>query len=226
MGSGYVVFDSGGLANFRRLGTIGNLDRVSIPIHTRSYDCEAFAEDDGRLRVRGRLVDTKEQGLGLIDGEPLEIHNMVIDLFIDPTDFTIVEVIAGMDTHPYDICTDILTDYQRLVGLSISRGYSRKVKELFGGPGGCSHIGALLQAMGPVAVQANWSLVNLRDDLESRIDERTDSDDRARRLRLNTNTCHVWREDGPQIAAVNLGTDPLRPGWETERLQKLGLDIS
>lgn len=161
----------------------------------------------------------------MIDGEPLEIHNMVIELFIDPADFTIVEVAAGMDTHPYQICTNILTDYQQLVGLSVSRGYSRKVKELFGGPGGCSHIGALLQAMGPVAVQANWSLVNLHSDLESRVNERADSDDRSRRLRLNTNTCHVWREDGPQIGALNSGADPLRPEWETERLRKLGLDL-
>lgn len=198
---------------------------MSIPIHTRNYHCEAFAEDDGRLRVLGRLVDTKEQGLGLIDGEPLEIHNMVIELFVDPATFTIVEVKAGMDTHPYDLCTHILGDYQQLIGLSISRGYSRKVKELFGGPNGCTHVGALLQAMGPVAVQANWSLVNLHDDLESRVDERTDPEDRARRMRLNTNTCHVWREDGPQITAVNLGTDPARPDWEVERLNKLGLEL-
>ena len=111
---------------------------MSTPIHTRSYDCQAFAEDDGRLRVTGRLVDTKEQGLGLIDGEPLEIHNMVIELIIDPADFTIAEVSAGMDTHPYDLCTGILASYQQLVGVSISRGYSRTVKQLFGGPGGCS----------------------------------------------------------------------------------------
>lgn len=198
---------------------------MSIPIHTRSYQCDAFAEDDGRLRVRGRLVDTKEQGLGLIDGEPLEIHNMVVDLLIDPTSFEIVEVLVDMDTRPYQVCTNILSDYQQLVGLSVSRGYSRKVKELFGGPGGCSHVGALLQAMGPVAVQANWSLVNLHADLESRRTERVNVEDRKRRMKLNTNTCHVWRENGPQITAVELGTDPQSPEWETERLRKLGLDV-
>ncbi|MEM7325108.1 MAG: DUF2889 domain-containing protein [Actinomycetota bacterium] len=196
---------------------------MAIPIHTRSYQCEAFAEDDGRLRVRGRLVDTKEQGLALVDGEPLEIHNMVIDLYVDPGTFEIVEVAASMDTHPYDLCTSILADYQQLVGLSISRGYSRRVKELFGGPNGCTHIGALLQAMGPVAVQANWSLVNLHEDLESLAGERGDAEDRERRVRLNTNTCHVWREDGPQMNAVSRGV-AVSPDWEIDRLNQLGAD--
>lgn len=198
---------------------------MSTPIHKRTYDCEAFDEGDGRMRVRGRLVDDKPNGLCLADGEPLVIHDMVVDLLVRVPDFIIEDVETTMNVHPYQVCTDILVDYQQLVGLSITRGYSRKVRELFGGPGGCSHVGALLQALGPVAVQASWSMVTLHDDPADWLAIDDDPDDRARRARLNTNTCHVWAEGGEQITAVELGTSPMRPRWETERLRKLGVPL-
>lgn len=198
---------------------------MSIPIHQRSYDCEAFDEGDGRMRVRGRLVDNKPTGLGLADGQPLVIHDMVLDLIVSVPDFTIVEVEATMNVRPYGLCTDILDDYQKLVGLSITRGYARKVRELFGGPGGCSHIGALLQALGPVAIQASWSLVDLHQDPAARLESDDDPEARAQRLKMNANTCHVWAEGGPQLTAVEIGGEPLRPEWEVQRLRDLGVDV-
>lgn len=90
------------------------------------------------MRVRGRLVDTKPLGLGRADGSPLTIHDMVVDLFIAMPDFVIDRVEVTMQVHPYEACTGVVEDYQQLVGLSITRGYSRRVRELFGGPNGCS----------------------------------------------------------------------------------------
>ena len=177
------------------------------------------------MRVRGRVTDTKPHGLGLADGTPLVIHDMIVDLLIQTPQFEIIEVETQMETRPFGICSDILDDYQQLVGVSIARGYSRKVKELFGGPGGCAHIGALLLAMGPVAIQASWSQVTLHDDLADRLEIASDPKERERRLRMNTNTCHVWAEDGPQLTAVELGRSPLRPEWEIERLHSLGIDV-
>ncbi len=175
------------------------------------------------MLVRGRLIDNRPQGLSLADGEPLVIHDMVVELVVEVPGFEIVEAEAGMNVHPYGLCTNVLPDYQQLVGLSISRGYNRTVKELFGGPGGCSHVGALLQAMGPAAVQASWSLVTLDDDPADRLDERMNDEDRQRRVGMNTNTCHVWAEGGEHITAVALGNS-MRPDWESERLRKLGID--
>lgn len=198
---------------------------MALPIHRRSYECEVFEEGDGRLRVRGRLVDTKPLGLGVADGEPLAIHDMAIDLIVSYPEFTIVGVETAMNVHPYDVCTDILTDYQQLVGLSITRGYSRKVRDLFGGPGGCSHIGALLQALGPVAIQASWSVASLHQDPIQRLEGADDPEERARRLRLNRDTCHVWADGGEHMTAVELGEAPPRPHWEADRLEQLGLDL-
>lgn len=196
---------------------------MSTPIHVRNYDCQAFAEDDGRMRVKGRLVDTKPHGLARADGSPLTIHDMVIELFVAMPGFVIDEVQVTMNVHPYGQCTAVLDDYQQLVGLSITRGYSRQVRELFGGPNGCSHVGALLQALGPVAVQASWSLLTLDDQLSTWVEPASDPAERERRARLNTNTCHVWTEGGEHVTAVALG-ETRRPGWERDRLTDLGFD--
>lgn len=197
----------------------------STPIHLRDYRCAAFAEDDGRMRVRGHLVDTKPHGLSRADGTPLVIHDMIVDLYVAMPSFVIDEVDVTMQVHPYQACTGVLEDYQQLVGLSITRGYSRRVRELFGGPSGCSHVGALLLALGPVAVQASWSLITLDDDPATRLthDADVDPEERERRARLNTNTCHVWAEGGEHVTAVALG-ETRRPGWEHDRLIELGLD--
>jgi len=195
-----------------------------LNIHNRTYQTEAFAEDDGRLRVVGRLTDVKPLGLGPEDGEPLVAHDMTLELLIGIPSFEIVGVTAEMHTHPYPLCTHILPDYQALVGLSVARGFTHEVRRLYGGPKGCSHLTALLQAMGPVAVQASWSLVNLDVPLAEQATGagRLDDADRERRVRMNTNTCHVWREGGEHLDAVLTGDRDARPGWMRERFVKLG----
>ncbi len=194
-------------------------------IHRRVYDCEAFTEGADALRVRGHLTDTKPHGLCLADGRRLVIHEMTIDLVVSIPDFEITAVETEMEIHPYQACRGILIDYQRLVGTSITRGYTHRVREMFGGPNGCSHLGALLQAMGPVAVQASWSLHTLHDEPEARLAEDIDPAEAERRLRMNTNTCHVWAENGEQLTLVALGQKAKRPGWEVERLEDLGLQV-
>lgn len=194
-------------------------------IHRRNYDCEVFEESEGLMRVRGHLNDTKPLGLGLVDGEPLEVHDMTIDLLVTVPGFEIIDVESRMDTHPYLSCTSVLGDYRQLIGTSITRGYSRRVKELFGGPNGCSHMGALLQALGPVAIQASWSLITLHEDPADRADQEIDQAERERRVQMNTNTCHVWAEDGEQLRAVASGGTPRRPAWEQDRLIQLGVDV-
>ena len=210
---------------FNARPALGSLAGVSTRIHLRNIECEAFDEGGGRMRVRGTLTDNRPEGLCLADGEPLTIHQMVVDLIITVPGFVIVDVETAMKVHPYQTCTEVLPDYRQLIGLSISRGYSRKIRELFGGPGGCSHIGALLQALGPVAFQASWSLVTLHDDPADRVSSDHDERDRLQRAAMNTNTCHVWAEGGPHITAVEIGSAPMRPEWESERLAKLGVDL-
>ena len=195
-----------------------------LNIHNRTYQTEAFAEDDGRLRVVGRLTDLKPIGLGPEDGEPLVVHDMSLELLIEIPSFEIVDVSTEMHTHPYQLCTAILPDYRALVGLSVARGFTHEVRRLFGGPQGCSHLTALLQAMAPVAVQASWALITVDEPIAvlAMGPAAVDDAERERRVRMNTNTCHVWRDGGDHLRAVLSGDGDARPAWMRERFEKLG----
>lgn len=194
-----------------------------IPIHQRRYETEAFDEGDGTMRVVGRLVDTKPHGLALADGEPLVIHDMTIEMVLAPEGFVIQSINAEMHVHPYGECPGVLASYQQLVGTSIARGYSRRVKELFGGPNGCSHIGALLIALGPVVIQASWGLSRINADPTEFGQPDPDPVETARHMQLNENTCHIWKSDGAQMTRLRSGERTVRPQWETDRLVKLGV---
>lgn len=195
-----------------------------LNIHNRTYQTEAYAEDDGRLRVLGRLTDVKPIGLGPEDGEPMVVHDMTIELLIELPSFEIVDIAADMHTHPYLTCTSILPDYRALIGLSVARGFTGEVRRLFGGPSGCSHLTALLQALAPVAVQASWGALSLDLPLEVQAAGASalDPTERERRVRMNANTCHIWREDGAHLRDVLEGNADARPGWMRERFVKLG----
>jgi len=138
-----------------------------------------------------------------------------------------VEASVQMNVTPHMKCNTIEPDYQKLVGLSIARGFSRHIKDLFGRAHGCTHIGALLQAMAPVAIQSMWSMnsANVGGDASGESNNVTSSDEgRERAMAFNLNTCHIWAEDGENVQAIRRGEDLEVPVWASERLVELGRD--
>ncbi|NBU56548.1 MAG: DUF2889 domain-containing protein [Acidimicrobiia bacterium] len=128
-------------------------------IHTRNYEVRAFKMSDSEIMLRGAVRDDKAPGL-YVDGdpEPLTIHHMVVELRVSYPTFEILDATTELKEFPHHECPGIAPHYRKLVGLSIARGFTHKVRELFGGPRGCTHTTALLQAMGPVAIQCGWSM--------------------------------------------------------------------
>lgn len=196
-------------------------------LHTRAYDVEAFASGDDAMVLIGRVRDTKPAGLMIADDpEPLVIHHMVVRLTVGFPDLTITEASVEFHAHPHTTCPAIVEHYGSLVGLSIARGFTHKVRELFGGPRGCTHTTALLQAMAPVAVQATWSMrTRATAKRTDRPRELTD-EQRELMIRSNGNTCHVWADDGEAVTALRSGGDIEVPLWIQRRLDDLGRDVS
>jgi hypothetical protein len=88
-------------------------------------------------------------------------------------------------------------------GLPIGRGFTHRIRELFGGPRGCTHTTALLQAMAPAVVQATWSMRSTRgaevtdpEEREAAIRQRQEA-----RVRHNVDSCHVWAADRAEETA-------------------------
>jgi len=126
------------------------------PLHRRTIDVRGYKRADGLYDIEGHLLDTKAADFKLAAGvrkagEP--IHSMWLRITVDRT-LTIVDADAAMDAMPYvNYCNTIVPAYRALVGLAIRPGYSERVRELFGGVRGCTHITELAGALATAAFQ-------------------------------------------------------------------------
>lgn len=197
------------------------------PIHTRNYEVRAFKVNDTEILLRGAVRDDKPAGLYIRDdADPLTIHHMIVELRVS---FPMMEILdARVDFHdfPHPECPGITTTYEQLIGLSIARGFTHKVRELFGGPRGCTHTTALLQAMGPVAIQCGWSMrvIKMTEADTAKTDPELSPEAREMAFRSNLNTCHIWDENGDQVRRIRSGEDIGAPLSVTKRLDRLGRD--
>jgi hypothetical protein len=201
-----------------------------VPIHDREYRVRAYRKSDGSLLLRGAIRDQKPAGLYIAgDQLPLIIHHMQVDVTVAFPALQIVGVDVGFEAHPERACPTITEHYDKLVGLSIGRGYTHRVRELFGGPRGCSHVTALLNSMGPVAVQCVWSMEiagasERAHDVPLALDDEARETMRAAAWKFNLNSCHVWREDSELVQGLSAGAPKQVPIFLRRRLEELGRD--
>jgi hypothetical protein len=202
-------------------------DAADELIHERAYVVRAYRKGTDTLVLRGSVRDQKPPGLYVpSDPEPLTVHHMIVDLTISVPSLEITGAKAVLETHPHAACPRIEDHYGNLVGLSIARGFTHKVRELFGGPRGCTHTTALLQAMAPVAVQSMWSFRVAQAKENGNPSAFSSPESRQGALMMNLNTCHIWAEDGEQVASIR-NNEPMEiPVWIEQRFAKLGLDPS
>lgn len=194
-------------------------------IHTRTYEVRTYKMSDDRFLLRGVVCDEKPAGLYIPeDPDPLWMHHMIVDLEVAFPSFEILAASVEFRERPHTHCTDIEDDYQKLVGLSIARGFNSRIKDLFGGPRGCTHIGALLSAMAPVAIQSGWSM-RVGSALGTQTnDSMSTEEQRKRSYAMNLNTCHMWAEDGDMVRDIRQGTPIEVPLSVQNRLRSLGRD--
>jgi hypothetical protein len=162
------------------------------PIHNRTIVCDGYRREDGLWDIEGRLVDTKSYPFAntwrteVQPGEPL--HEMLVRLTVD-NDFTVVAVETASEHTPHRDCGDILPNFQRIVGLRIGPGWSRRIKELTGGVQGCAHHVELINLLATVAFQTMGPLL-ARERARSGASEPVDA------KAFLVNSCHIWRPEG------------------------------
>lgn len=201
------------------------VDAADELIHERSYVVRAYRNGSDKLTLRGGVRDQKPPGLYIVDDpEPLTIHHMIVDLTVAIPSLEIVEATVVLEVHPHPECPRIEDHYSKLVGLSIARGFTNKIRELFGGPRGCTHTTALLQAMAPVAIQSIWSLNMGQARSEDGATPFSIDAAREAALMANTNTCHVWADDSAHVAGLRAGESMGVPLWISRRFDQLGRD--
>ncbi|GGP20482.1 DUF2889 domain-containing protein [Silvimonas iriomotensis] len=168
--------------------------------HTRQIQCQGFLRDDGLWDIEASITDTKGYPVSFYDGRQLPqgepLHLMQVRLTLNDQ-YEIVAVEAATEHSPYTICPQIAGAYQRLVGLRIGPGFNRKVRELFKGRDGCTHITELLGPMATVAFQTVSSGLRKRETPQPAVGPRTTA--QARLLTRLIDSCHGWRSDGEPV---------------------------
>lgn len=195
-------------------------------LHDREYRVRAFRKRDDLVLIRGAIRDQKPPGLYIdIDPDPVTVHHMQLDIEVAYPSMEIVAANVVFETHPNAECPQIIDHYDGLVGLSVTRGFTHKVRELFGGPRACTHTTALLQAMAPVAIQCVWSMQAAikRRNAENGVEYTEPVVSMADAWKMNLNTCHVWAEDSSVVASLLAGEPMPAPVFAEERLVSLGL---
>lgn len=197
------------------------------PLHARDYSVRAWRVSDDAMLLRGAVMDLKPGAPfaariaaagGHDDGRPMLVHHMIVDLTVGFPSLTITDASVVFEAFPQRGCPGISSRYRELIGLSIARGFTHEVRRRFGGPRGCTHTTALLQAMGPVAVQCMFSMRRAGGPIAEA------AAGGGSQPSFMRDTCHVWSSEGRLWQGVTMGRVPPLPLPMQRRLRDAGLD--
>jgi hypothetical protein len=170
-------------------------------VHTRSIVCRSFRRLDGLVDIDGRFIDTRSFAYdnhfrGHCDaGDAL--HNMQLRLTLNSAR-QIEAVQSAMPSTPYTICPQVNANFQRLVGLSMARGFRKAMRERIGGVEGCTHVVALLDAMAAAAVQT-FASSNRAPRADGTLPAKTVQ---VFSLDALIGSCHSYHPDSPVVAQM------------------------
>ena len=164
-------------------------------LHSRKIEVTTYDYDEQRMIVEGSLKDDRFQESHAITGEKFPsgvIHHMAIRLLVNCSTLLIENIDVDLISVPREVCRETIDCLAPIKGLTITKGFTAKVKKLAGGKRGCTHLVELILAMAPAAIQGYATY-------QSRKQAVFDPDRAKMILQFLVNTCHVWREDGPFV---------------------------
>jgi len=163
-------------------------------VHNREISIRTSDLGDHTILVEGSLIDHRHRPIqNEISEESELVHHMAVRLKVKGPEMLIEQAEASMPYHPREECPEMLPSIRNLEGLSITPGYSIKVKKAIGGTKGCAHLTSLVIAMGESAVQGYWAAYEA---------ERVKKGLREQTIKKFINTCHLWKEDGPIVKGL------------------------
>lgn len=169
-------------------------------LHKRDFAFEGYLRADGNYDIEGRMTDRKSYAFpndfrGEIQAdEPL--HDMRICVTIDE-DFRIIDIVAETDAAPFEICPAITPSFAALKGAQIGRGWTRLLREKFGGVKGCTHHIELLRTLATVAFQTVYGEQQRRRRAEHTAPPFENSAPGKRPAFIDT--CHALAADGEVV---------------------------
>ncbi len=164
-------------------------------LHTRNIEVTTYDYDGQRIIVEGFLKDDRFQESYVATGEAFPsgvIHHMAIRMMVNCSNLLIEDIDVDLISVPREVCRETINCLAPIKGLTITKGFTSRVKKIAGGNKGCAHLVELLQAMAPAIFQGFAAH-------KSQKPSTFDSDETKMMLQYLVNTCHAWREDGPFV---------------------------
>lgn len=169
--------------------------------HTRTIEVSTFVVDDSHILSSGHFKDVRAfPSLGLV-GEGFEagtLHDLEVHILMATPALVIEDIEVAINTVPLEDCRALEHSLDAVIGQSISRGFTGRVKALAGGKTGCTHLVHLLTTMAPAVLQGYWALLDsTKVHAEDRTTERASSS-----AMFLKDSCYAWREDGVTFRAL------------------------
>jgi hypothetical protein len=164
-------------------------------LHARNIEITIYDYDGQRIIVEGFLKDDRFQESHMITGETLPggvVHHMSIRMLVNCSNLLIEDIDVDLISVPREACRETIGCLAPIKGLTITKGFTAKVKKMTGGKKGCTHLVELILAMAPAAIQGYATY-------QSRKQVVFDPDRAKMILEFLVDTCRVWREDGPFV---------------------------
>lgn len=172
-------------------------------VHRRTIELEVRV-DGAELVATGTLRDLRPGA-----GNAERLHEMSLTLRVDPTTgMQVTGAEADMRRYPHAECPGAEPTVDRLVGLSVARGWNRAVQAELGGVRSCAHVTHLATVLGPALVQGIAS-AGARRRAAAKAAGQASSEDMAA-MSFMADTCHMWAADGmiPQKIATGWAPNP------------------
>ncbi len=170
------------------------------PVHQRKIEIRTFPLENQQIIVEGWLTDNRLMEGYHWDGRrrtPGVVHRIGVRLLVGDWPPVILEAEAEMVDIPHELCPTVADSVQKIVGVSVSAGFSEQIRRRLGGVEGCSHLTHLILAMGPAILHGFWA----EHSRKPRPGPRSRED--VQGLPYLINSCQLWRQDGPLLHLVD-----------------------
>ena len=143
-----------------------NLDVAGHPLHTRSLTISLQPEEGDRVAVDAAVIDLRKCGFvpvaGFLQTAGI-VHHMTLDAGLDRESRVLERFVGAQPTRPFDpcrltggeCCSDPVPRRGELAGERLDEDFVPKLRRVFGGPRGCSHLltlGQLVASTVPYAL--------------------------------------------------------------------------
>jgi hypothetical protein len=170
-------------------------------LHRRSFEFQGYRRPDGHFDIEGRMTDRKAYDFPndwrgtIAAGDAL--HDMRIRVTIDE-EFRILDIEAQTADAPFAICGAITPAFAALKGERMGKGWTRLLRQKFGGVHGCTHHVELLRTMATVAFQTVYGEKMRRQRQQGAVAPGEAGDGKRPSF---IDTCHALAADGEIVRA-------------------------